>query len=57
MDDTSLPPTDEDLQQIMKYALRAGILRKPIDLSDLVDRRFIPADIQPAKIVTPAPTP
>ncbi|MBA3455032.1 MAG: hypothetical protein H0T42_18225 [Deltaproteobacteria bacterium] len=45
-----LTPTDEDLQQIMKYALKAGILRKPIDLSDLVDRRFIPADIQPAKI-------
>ena len=45
-----LTPTDEDLQQIMKYALKAGILRKPIDLSDLVDRRFIPADIQPAAI-------
>lgn len=42
-----LTPTDEDLQQIMKYALKAGILRKPIDLSDLVDRRFIPSDIQP----------
>jgi len=50
-----LTPTDEDLQQIMKYALKAGILRKPIDLSDLVDRRFIPLDIQPAKIVAPAP--
>ena len=47
-----LTPTDEDLQQIMKYALKAGILKKPIDLSDLVDRRFIPTDIQPAKIVT-----
>lgn len=45
-----LTPTDEDLQMIMKYALKAGILRKPIDLSDLVDRRFIPADIQPAVI-------
>ncbi len=45
-----LTPTDEDLQQIMKYAIKAGILRKPIDLSDLVDRRFIPVDIQPAKI-------
>lgn len=45
-----LTPTDEDLQQIMKYALKAGILRKPIDLSDLVDRRFIPTDIQPAAI-------
>jgi NitT/TauT family transport system substrate-binding protein len=45
-----LTPTDEDLQLIMKYALKAGILRKPIDLTDLVDRRFIPADIQPAMI-------
>ncbi len=45
-----LTPTDEDLSMIMKYALKAGILRKPIDLSDLVDRRFIPADIQPAMI-------
>jgi len=50
-----LTPTDEDLQLIMKYALKAGILRKPIDLSDLVDRRFIPLDIQPANIVAPAP--
>jgi NitT/TauT family transport system substrate-binding protein len=45
-----LTPTDEDLQQIMKYALKAGILRRPIDLTDLVDRRFIPTDIQPAQI-------
>ncbi len=48
-----LTPTDEDLQAIMKYALKAGILRKAIDLTDLVDRRFIPRDIQPAKIVVP----
>ena len=50
-----LTPTDEDLQQIMKYAIKAGILQKPIDLSQLVDRRFIPVDIQPAKITLPAP--
>jgi len=37
----------------MKYALKAGILKKPIDLGDLVDRRFIPADIQPAMISAP----
>ena len=48
-----LTPTDEDLQQIMKYAIKAGILQKPIDLSQLVDRRFIPVDIQPAKITLP----
>jgi len=50
-----LTPTDEDLQMIMKYALKAGILRKPIDLSDLVDRRFIPADIRPAMIDSTRP--
>jgi NitT/TauT family transport system substrate-binding protein len=48
-----LTPTDEDLKAIMKYALKAGILRKEIDLKDLVDRRFIPSDIEPAKITLP----
>jgi NitT/TauT family transport system substrate-binding protein len=45
-----LTPTDEDLAAIHKYALKAGILREPIDLTLLVDRRFIPADIKPAAI-------
>jgi len=45
-----LTPTDEDMQQIMKYAVKAGILKKPLDISDIIDRRFIPADIHPAKI-------
>lgn len=45
-----LTPTDEDLQAIMKYAIKAGILRKEIAIADLLDRRFIPADIEPAKI-------
>jgi len=45
-----LTPTDEDMQQIMKYAVKAGILRKPLDVSDIIDRRFIPAEIHPAKI-------
>ncbi len=45
-----LTPTDDDLNMIMKYALKAGILKKPIDINDLVDRRFIPADIKPAMI-------
>jgi NitT/TauT family transport system substrate-binding protein len=46
-----LTPTDEDLHAIMTYAIKAGILKRPIDLSDIVDRRFIPKDIEPAKIV------
>jgi len=51
-----LTPTDEELGQIMKYAIKAGILKGPIDISQLVDREFIPADIQPANIVLPATT-
>ena len=45
-----LTPTDDDMEQIMKYAVKAGILRKPLDVSDIIDRRFIPAEIHPAKI-------
>ena len=45
-----LTPTDEDMQAIMHYAIKAGILRGPIDLGDIIDRRFIPEHIEPAKI-------
>lgn len=45
-----LTPTDEDLQQIADMALKAGILTKPISMQDLIDRQFIPTDIQPANI-------
>jgi NitT/TauT family transport system substrate-binding protein len=45
-----LTPTDEDLQKIHDMALRAGILEKPIKMSDLIDRQFIPTDIKPANI-------
>jgi NitT/TauT family transport system substrate-binding protein len=45
-----LTPTDEDLGQIRDMGLRAGILEKRIEIRDLVDRSFIPADIKPAKI-------
>jgi NitT/TauT family transport system substrate-binding protein len=48
-----LTPTDEDLTEIMKYAIKAGILEHPIALTDLVDRQFIPAHIEPAAIVVP----
>jgi NitT/TauT family transport system substrate-binding protein len=46
----NLTPTDEDLAAIHYFALKAEILRAPIDLSQLVDRRFIPDEIQPANI-------
>src|SRR5689334_23014649 len=48
-----LTPTDEELQRIHDMALKAGILQKPIDMKDLVDREFIPTDIKPANIVSP----
>ena len=45
-----LTPTDEDMQAIMHYAIKAGILQHEIPLGDLVDRRFIPDHIEPAAI-------
>jgi NitT/TauT family transport system substrate-binding protein len=45
-----LAPTDEDLQKIHDMALKAGILEKPINMKDLIDRSFIPAEIKPASI-------
>src|SRR5262245_3833579 len=45
-----LTPTDEDLQRIHDMALKAGILEKPIEMKDLIDRSFIPAEIKPAAI-------
>ena len=45
-----LTPTDEDMKAIMKYAIKAGILKQEIDLSQLLDLRFIPATISPAQI-------
>ncbi|MBS1911416.1 MAG: ABC transporter substrate-binding protein [Bacteroidetes bacterium] len=45
-----LAPTDAELQKIHDMALAAGILAKPIAIKDLVDRSFIPADIEPAVI-------
>jgi NitT/TauT family transport system substrate-binding protein len=46
-----LTPSDEDLQKIHDMALRAGILEKPIEMKDLIDRSFIPTQIKPASIV------
>jgi NitT/TauT family transport system substrate-binding protein len=46
----SLTPLDSELQQIADAGLDAGILERRLDITDLVDRRFIPPDIQPAPI-------
>ena len=50
-----LTPTDEEMQKIADMALKAGILEKPVSISELVDRRFIPAEIRPANIQADAP--
>lgn len=45
-----LTPTDAEFQQIADMALAAGILERPVNVAELLDRTFIPADIHPAKI-------
>jgi NitT/TauT family transport system substrate-binding protein len=45
-----LTPTDEDMQRIADMGLKLGVLGKPVDVKDLVDREFIPTDIKPAAI-------
>ncbi|MBV8859340.1 MAG: ABC transporter substrate-binding protein [Acidobacteria bacterium] len=45
-----LTPSDEDLQKIEDLALKLGLLEKPVPMSELIDRSFIPADIKPADI-------
>ena len=45
-----LTPSDEDLQKIHDLALKVGLFDKPVLMGDLIDRSFIPADIEPADI-------
>jgi NitT/TauT family transport system substrate-binding protein len=45
-----LTPTDQELQQIHDMALKARILERPIEMKDLIDRRFIPVEIKGANI-------
>lgn len=40
-----LVPTDDEMAVIMRFALEAKILRNPIDLAQLLDRRFIPSEV------------
>ncbi|MEK7711194.1 MAG: ABC transporter substrate-binding protein [Planctomycetota bacterium] len=49
-----LTPTDAEFQRIADMALKAGILEKPVNISELLDRQFIPPDIKPARIEVPA---
>ena len=43
---TMLTPGDAEIQGIADAALRAGILKRPADIRDLVDRQFIPVHIK-----------
>jgi NitT/TauT family transport system substrate-binding protein len=49
----SLTPQDAEMQQIADMGLEAGILERRLDVTGLVDRRFIPPDIAPARIAMP----
>lgn len=45
-----LTPEDAEMQKIADMGLEAGILERHLDMKELVDRRFIPADIEAAHI-------
>ena len=45
-----LTPTDEELTDIRDMAIKTHIMTKPIDIKQLVDRRFIPEKIEAARI-------
>lgn len=51
-----LTPDDSEMQQIADMSFSAGILDRPLDITGLVDRRFIPAAIQAAHVTIPVPT-
>lgn len=53
----TLTPTRDELNEIMKYALKAGILQKPIDVDQLVDLSFIPTHIQESPTLPKAELP
>ena len=52
-----LTPADDEMQKIADMGLEAGILERRLDVRDLVDRQFIPTDIEPARIEVPADAP
>jgi NitT/TauT family transport system substrate-binding protein len=45
-----LTPTDDELGEIRDMAVHAGILTQRVNMAELVDRSFIPANIRPAMI-------
>lgn len=49
----SLTPLDAEMQQIADMGLAAGILERRLDVTGLIDRRFIPETINAADIAAP----
>lgn len=45
-----LTPQDSELQRIADMGVEAGVLDRHLDVRELVDRQFIPTDIEPAHI-------
>jgi NitT/TauT family transport system substrate-binding protein len=46
----NLTPQDEDLQMIQDMGIEMGLLTKPIEMHDLIDRQFVPEQINAAAI-------
>ena len=45
-----LTPTEEDFQKIQDMGIKMGLLTKRIPVNELIDRDFIPQEIEPAPI-------
>lgn len=45
-----LTPTEQDFKLIQDMGINLGLLKKRVPLDELIDDRFIPNDIEPAKI-------
>jgi NitT/TauT family transport system substrate-binding protein len=45
-----LTPTDDDINQIQEQMVKMNYLKKPLPISEILDRSFIPTDIKPANI-------
>jgi NitT/TauT family transport system substrate-binding protein len=52
-----LTPEEAELQKIHDMGLKLGIFTKPMAVTELIDRRFIPVRIEPARIAVPGQPP
>lgn len=53
-----LTPTEEDFQKIQDMGIKMGVLKRRTPLNELIDKDFIPKDIEPAAIdVSKIPSP